>query len=161
MWWCVQDLLWWENWILMMPSNLGFVAYILVLAISDWSLSFLWFWLCHNSSEFNCFCDPVMLEYCDPKFLHVSELLGVKLPLGPWDPGVTKLLESCDPVILGVLKHLGVDLPLGVVGLAAEYVPKVYSGHWPRREGGLRSFTIVALCNVVILRWWGHISCTL
>ena len=28
-----------------------------------------------------------------------------------------------------MLEHLGVELPLGVVGLAAEFVPKVFSGH--------------------------------
>jgi hypothetical protein len=39
-------------------------------------------------------CD---LGSCGPEILGVSELLGVKLPLGPWDPGVTKLLWSCDP----------------------------------------------------------------
>jgi hypothetical protein len=38
---------------------------------------------------------------CDPESLGVSELLGIKLPLGLWDPGVTKLLESCYSVILG------------------------------------------------------------
>ena len=27
------------------------------------------------------------------------------------------------------------ELPLGVVGLAAEFVPKVCSGHWPSLEG--------------------------
>jgi hypothetical protein len=32
-------------------------------------------------------------------------------------------------MILGVLEHLGVELPLGVVGLAAEFMPKVSSGH--------------------------------
>jgi hypothetical protein len=48
---------------------------------------------------------------------------------------MTKLLGSCDSVILGVLEHLGVEFPLGVVGLAAELVPKVCSGHWPRPEG--------------------------
>ena len=34
-----------------------------------------------------------------------------------------------------MLEHLGVELPLGVVGLAAESVPKVCSGQWPRLEG--------------------------
>ena len=52
--------------------------------------------------------------------------------LGSWDPGI---LGSCDPLVLGVLEHLGVELPLGVVGLAAEFVPKVCSGHWLRPEG--------------------------
>ena len=77
-------------------------------------------------------CDSVILWSCDPEILGVSELLGVKLPLRPWDPGVTKLLESCDPLILGVLEHLGVELPLGVVGLAIDFAPKVCSGRRPR-----------------------------
>ena len=47
---------------------------------------------------------------------------------------MTKLLGSWDPGILGVFECLGVDLPLGVVGLAAEFKPKVCSGHWPRLE---------------------------
>ena len=42
---------------------------------------------------------------------------------------MTKLLESCDPVMLG----LGVELTLGVVGLNAEFSPKVCSGHQPRQ----------------------------
>ena len=48
---------------------------------------------------------------------------------------MTKLLGSWDPGILGVLEHLGVELPLGVVGLAAEFAPKVCSGCWPRHTG--------------------------
>jgi hypothetical protein len=31
-------------------------------------------------------------------------------------------------------ENLGVDLLLGIVELAAEFVPKFYSGHWPRSE---------------------------
>jgi hypothetical protein len=50
----------------------------------------------------------------------------------PLDPGVTMLLGSWDPLILGLLELPGVELPLGVVGLAAEFVPKVYAGHRPR-----------------------------
>jgi hypothetical protein len=38
-------------------------------------------------------------------------------------------------MILGVLEFLGVEFPLGVVGLAAEFVPKVSSGVQPRLEG--------------------------
>lgn len=38
-------------------------------------------------------------------------------------------------MILGVLEHLRVELPLGVVGLCAEPVPKVCSGHRFRPEG--------------------------
>ena len=38
---------------------------------------------------------------------------------------MTKLLGSWDPLILGELEHLGVELPLCIVGLAAEFAPKV------------------------------------
>jgi hypothetical protein len=34
-----------------------------------------------------------------------------------------------------VLEHLGVELPLGVVGLAAQFVPNVYSRHRSRLKG--------------------------
>ena len=45
---------------------------------------------------------------------------------------MSELLGSRD---LGVLECLGVELPLGVVGLAAEFVPKVCSGCHPRQTG--------------------------
>jgi hypothetical protein len=48
---------------------------------------------------------------------------------------VTKLLESWISVILGVLEYVEVELPLGVVGLAAEFLPEVCSGHQFRPEG--------------------------
>ena len=38
-------------------------------------------------------------------------------------------------MILGVLDCLGVELTLGVVELAAEFAPKVCSGHWLRQLG--------------------------
>jgi hypothetical protein len=104
----------------------------------------LWSWLCQNSSESSCLCEPVILGSWDPEILGESKLLGVKLPLGPWDPGVTKLLRSCASLILGMLEHLGVALPLDVVGLAAEFVPKVCSGCWPRQMGR----------NPMPLVWW-------
>jgi hypothetical protein len=86
--------------------------------------------LCQNSSEFSCLCDFVILGSSDPEILGVSELLGVRVSLGPWVPGVTKLLGSWDSVVLGVLEHLGVELLLGVVvGLAVEFPPKVCPGH--------------------------------
>lgn len=52
---------------------------LLVLAVSDWSVSFLRSWLCQNSSGSSCLCDPVILGFCGPKILRVSELLGVNL----------------------------------------------------------------------------------
>ena len=130
--WGIQDLLWWEKWVtlvsnayvLMLPPTVWLCLALPALAMSDRSLSFLWSWLCQNSSESSCLCDPVILGFCDPEILGVMELLGVKLPLGPWDPGVAKLLGFCDPLILGV------KLPLGVVGLAVEFVPKVCSDYF-------------------------------
>jgi hypothetical protein len=77
----------------------------------------------------------------------MSELLGVKLPLGPWNLGVNKLLESWDPVILGVLENLGVELPLGVEELAVELEPKVCSGPDPDRlEGTCATALVELLC---------------
>ena len=40
-----------------------------------------------------------------------------------------------DPMVLGMLEHLGVELSLGVVGLAVEFVSKVFSGYQVRLEG--------------------------
>jgi hypothetical protein len=36
-------------------------------------------------------------------------------------------------MILEVLENMGVELPLGVMGLAAEFMPKICSGHRPRK----------------------------
>jgi len=72
------------------------------LVVSDWSMSLLWSWLCQNSSDSSCFCDPGILWSCDPEILGVSELLGIKLPLRYWNPGVTKLLGSCWFRTLGI-----------------------------------------------------------
>jgi hypothetical protein len=146
----------------------------------------------------------IWLEPVLPVILVVSKLLGVKLPLGSWDPGVTKplgilccvrapgsgassgccrtgfrvpaqdlfralaqtrwnpchwsggvpvsldtagpsyswwcwdrccVLLTSDPMILGEFECLGVELPLGVVGLAAKFGSKVWSGLRPRPEG--------------------------
>jgi hypothetical protein len=51
-------------------------------------------------------------------------------------------------MILGGLERLGVELPLGVVGLAAEFVLKVCSGHWTRLEGSR------AACLAELLGAW-------
>ena len=120
---------------LCLPPAIWLSLVLPVLAMSHWSSSFLWFWLCQNSSESSCFYHPVILGSSDPEILGVSELLEVKLPLWPWDLGVTKFLGSLDPGILGVLGCLGVELPLGVVGLAVEFVPKVCLEYQPRPEG--------------------------
>ena len=83
-----------------LPPTMWLSRVLPALAISDWSLSFLWSWLCQISSEFSCLCNPVILRSYDPEILGVSEFLEVKLPLGPWDPGVTTLLGFWNPEIL-------------------------------------------------------------
>jgi hypothetical protein len=55
----------------------------------------------------------------------MSEFLGVKFPLKPLDPGVTKLLGSWDPMILGVLEYLEVVSPLGEVGPSIEITTNI------------------------------------
>ena len=78
-----------------LPLSIWLSLVLPALAISDWSLSFLWSWLCENSSESSCFCDPVILVSYDPEILSVSDCLGFKMPLGSWNPNVTKLLITC------------------------------------------------------------------
>ena len=46
-------------------------------------------------------------------------------------------------MVLGLLNHLGVELPQGVVGLAAEFAPKVCSGPGPDRPEGTRATALV------------------
>jgi hypothetical protein len=61
-------------------------------------------------------------------------------PTGPSNSGCWNrccVLLTSNPVILGVLESPRVELPLGVVGMAAEFVPKVCSGHQPRQTGCL------------------------
>lgn len=157
-----------------------------ILVVTDLFQVQLSLWFCDSGS-------------CDPEILDLSKLLGVKLPLKSWNPGVTKLLRSCDPghvkalgspassgccgtgwrasvqgllrvlaqtrrpmslarlgflcpwipgapvtlsieadimasstMILSMLEHMGVELSLGVLGLVAELVLKLSSGHWLR-----------------------------
>ena len=80
------------------------------------------------------------MKSCESGILGVSELLGVKLPLGSWDPGILRsckpaILFFCEPAILGLLESFGVVLTLGVVGLTVELMLKVCSGHGCRPEG--------------------------
>ena len=48
----------------------------------------------------------------------------------PVTPSVGADVVASSPMILGVLERLRVELLLGFVGLGAELVPKVCSGHW-------------------------------
>ena len=128
-------------------------------------LSFLWYWLCHNSSKSSCLCDPVITVYCDYEMLGGSDILGVKLLLEPWDPGVTKLLGSWDPLTLAILDLQVVELPLGVMGLAAEFASKDCSGPCPRQNGcnpyhwsgGVPA--CLCLSGTLYSRCWGMMLC--
>ena len=62
---------------------------------------------------------------------------------------MSKLLGSCYLLDLGVLEHLGVELPLSIVGLAAEFVSKVCSGHEPRQEGTRATCQVEFLVSLV------------
>jgi hypothetical protein len=110
-WWCIWDLLGWENGVLMMPSNLGFCclcsyACLMPSDCLQYYLPLLYLTEACPSCDTDCFRIPqspavsVILLFWHPEILSVSEFLEVRLPLGPWDPGVTMLLGSCDPVIL-------------------------------------------------------------
>ena len=149
--WVIQDLLWWENWVLMTPSNLGFC--------------YLCSYACHPPSGYlpsiyltgACPpCDPgcvstpqnsavsVILWFWDPVILRswvcqssweTSCLWDLEILvwpstwgpgiLGSWNPGI---LESWNPVDLGVLEYLGVELPLSVVGQVKEFRPRSAQG---------------------------------
>ena len=54
-------------------------------------------------------------------------------------------------MVLGVLERLGLELPLGVTRLAAEFVPKVCSGHQLRLEGSRATGQAVFLGTRVLL----------
>jgi hypothetical protein len=84
---------------------------------------------------------PKICSGCCPRSegTHATSWVEFLGPAGPsyfqcW--GRFCVILTSDPLILGVLECLGVDLPLGVVGLAAEFMPKVCSVHQPRLEGG-------------------------
>ena len=63
----------------------------------------------------------VILWFWDPVILGVSKLLGVKLPLGSWDPGVTKLLGSWDP---GCVRAPGRRAASGCCGAGCQVWPQ-------------------------------------
>jgi hypothetical protein len=73
--------------------------------MSEWSLSFLWSWLCQNSSEFSSPRDPVIPGSCDPEILSVLERLGV---ISLFDPKILLWQSSWDPVVLGMSECLEV-----------------------------------------------------
>jgi hypothetical protein len=125
---------------LYLPPTIWISLVLPALTTSDWSLSFLWSWLCQNSSELSWFCESVILGCCDPKILRywicqssgeLSYLWDPEILVWPdsWDPGK---LWSCGP---GCVREPGSGASSGVVGLAPEFAPKDCSVHWLREIG--------------------------
>ena len=135
--WCrIHHLLWWESWVVIMPSNLVFCCFF--------------YYTCLQPSDFvTCFlplvyligacpsCNPgrvrtpqmpaffVILSFRDPLILRfwVCQISWQSRFL--WDPGVTKPLGSWGPTILGLLECLEVVSPLGTMELTAEFQTNV------------------------------------
>jgi hypothetical protein len=69
----------------LLPLTIWLSLVLTPLAVSDWSL-ILWFWLCQNSLESICLCDPVILGSWDPR--HQAD---------PGNQAVSGILKSwCD-----------------------------------------------------------------
>jgi hypothetical protein len=115
---------------LCLPSAVWLSLELPALAISDWSLSFLWFWLCQNSSDSYCLCDSCILWSWDPECVRAPWSHAASGTLISWCYQAPGILWSCD----WVLQLLEVELPLGVVRLDSEFMPKVCSVHQPRTQ---------------------------
>jgi hypothetical protein len=137
-------LLWWENWVLMMSSNLGFCcfysytclplsAYLkcslpLPYLIGAWPFCNpywvrtpqlqLSLWSC-ESGILRFWCVRVSGSQASFETLRswCDQASGI---LGSWDPGIR------GPKILDMQKHLGVKTPLGTIGLSAQFAPQVF-----------------------------------
>jgi hypothetical protein len=79
---------------LRLPPTVLLSLVLPALDISDWSLSFLWSWLCQNSLEFSCLYDPVILWSWDPGCVRAP---GSQAASGSLRYRVTKLLGSSGP----------------------------------------------------------------
>ena len=126
--WCrIQDSLWWENWVLVMPSSLLSFAYVhfcgschLVMSAATGACNTLLSltgacnsydpWFCQNSSEFSCLCDPQILRFCDPEILGFQSTLESSCLCV-----ILKYWCNQDPEIL-MCQFVGVKLPLSIVG---------------------------------------------
>jgi hypothetical protein len=135
-------LLWLEYWVLMMPSNLGFCCFCSYSCLPPSIISSAtcpcYIWLDPVLPAILVLSEllrvplslcPLIPGSCDPEILGVSEFLGVRLPLGSWEPGVTKLLWSCD---YGCVSVPGIWASSWCWGQAAEFVYKV---NWCGPEG--------------------------
>ena len=143
-WWCIQDMLWWESWVLMLPSNLGFCCFCsyAYLPPSDYLKSSVylfgacpscnpsWFTTSQSSAFFVIlwFWDPGMLRlWVHQSSWQSSFLWNPEILVWPssWDPGIKDLRSK----ILGVFEHLEVVPPLATIGLSAKFKTKV-DHHW-------------------------------
>ena len=121
-WWCIQELLWWENWVIMMPNNLGLCCLCSLTCLLPFDFLQCYLPLLYQTGACPsfypvCLRTPqsapvsVILWFWDPVNLKSwacqGSWVGVKLPLEPWDPGVTKILTSCDPVDSGMPEYPG------------------------------------------------------
>ena len=69
----------WFLLLVFLPLTIWLSLVLPALAVSDWTLSLLSSWLRQNSSKSSFLCNPVILRFCDPEILGVSELIGVKV----------------------------------------------------------------------------------
>ena len=82
---------------LCLPPAILLTLMLPTLTISDWSLSFLWSWLCQNSSEFSCLYDPVILGSWDPGSVRAPGSQAASGTLRSWCDQTPMILWSCDP----------------------------------------------------------------
>jgi hypothetical protein len=144
-----------------LPSAIWLSLVLPALTTSDWSLSFLWSWLCQNSSEFSCLCDSVIHWFWNPVILRSWVCQSSWKSSCLWDSEILVWPSSRDPGILGVLKHLVVELLASLVGLAVELASKVYSRQQTRLEGTCATGQVEFLCSwvplVPVTSWcWGR-----
>jgi hypothetical protein len=134
MWWCIQDLLGLESWVLMMPGNLNFCCFCSCACLLP-------------SDYLKCSLPLIYLMVASPSSSPVeSKLLRVQLSfwsfnsgiLWSWDSGFVRvlgsqassetlrslcgqLLGSWDNKILCMLEFLKLLPPLGTLGLSPEF----------------------------------------
>ena len=82
---------------LSLPLAIWLSLMLPALAMSNWSLSFLWSWLCQNSSESSCLCDPVILGFCDPECVGAPGSQAAFRTLRSWCDQAPGILGFSDP----------------------------------------------------------------
>jgi hypothetical protein len=123
-WWCIQDLLWWESLVLMMPSNLGFCCSFSYLKCLLPSIYLIRACASYNPGWFRTSQNPafsVILWFWNPVNLRFGcvRVLGLQASsetLSSWCGQAPGILEFWNPKILAVLQCLEVIPPLGDCG---------------------------------------------